>query len=151
MIEGLAVVGGYVLGSLPFGYWLVLLFRGEDIRTQGSGNTGATNVFRLYGRRLGATVALLDVTKGFAAALLARARLLGSGRGGDRAPPPPQPRAALEGNRAPFPARSHAPRLALDAVLHVLLATYRGEPPIDATLPLGQRKKAPLCDRGRHD
>jgi acyl phosphate:glycerol-3-phosphate acyltransferase len=70
MLEVAAVLGGYLLGSLPFGYWLVRIFRGEDIRAQGSGNTGATNVFRLYGRRLGATVALLDVAKGFTAAML---------------------------------------------------------------------------------
>jgi glycerol-3-phosphate acyltransferase PlsY len=68
--EVLAVVGGYLLGSLPFGYWLPLLFRGEDIRAQGSGNVGATNVFRVYGRRLGTAVVLLDVGKGFAAAML---------------------------------------------------------------------------------
>ena len=70
MIEAAAVLGGYLLGSLPFGYWLVRVFRGEDIRTLGSGNTGATNVFRVYGRQLGLTVALLDVAKGFAAAAL---------------------------------------------------------------------------------
>jgi glycerol-3-phosphate acyltransferase PlsY len=65
-----AVLGGYLLGSLPFGYWVPRLFRGEDIRTRGSGNVGASNVFRVYGRRLGALVALLDVGKGFAAASL---------------------------------------------------------------------------------
>jgi acyl phosphate:glycerol-3-phosphate acyltransferase len=70
VIELLAVLGGYLLGSLPFGYWLPLLFRGDDIRAHGSGNVGATNVFRIYGRRLGSVVALLDVAKGFAAALL---------------------------------------------------------------------------------
>ncbi len=70
MTEVLAVLGGYLLGSLPFGYWLPRLFRGEDIRTRGSGNVGATNVFRVYGRRLGIAVALLDVAKGFAAGLL---------------------------------------------------------------------------------
>lgn len=70
MIEALAVVGGYVLGSLPFGYWLPRIFRGEDIRAGGSGNVGASNVFRVYGRRLGSAVALLDVAKGFTAALL---------------------------------------------------------------------------------
>ena len=70
MTEALAVLGGYLLGSLPFGYWLVRVFRGEDIRTRGSGNVGATNVFRVYGKRLGIAVALLDVTKGLAAALL---------------------------------------------------------------------------------
>ncbi len=70
MIEVAAIVGGYLLGSLPFGYWLVRVFAGEDIRKVGSGNVGATNVFRHYGRRLGIAVALLDMAKGFAAALL---------------------------------------------------------------------------------
>jgi acyl phosphate:glycerol-3-phosphate acyltransferase len=70
VIEALAVLGGYLLGSLPFGYWLPLLVRGENIRTRGSGNVGASNVFRVYGRRLGIAVALLDLAKGFAAALL---------------------------------------------------------------------------------
>ena len=70
MTEVLAVLGGYLFGSLPFGYWLPRLFRGEDIRARGSGNVGATNVFRVYGRRLGTAVVLLDVGKGFAAALL---------------------------------------------------------------------------------
>jgi glycerol-3-phosphate acyltransferase PlsY len=68
--EALAVLGGYLLGSLPFGYWVPLLVRGEDIRTKGSGNIGASNVFRAYGRGLGIPVALLDVAKGFAAAAL---------------------------------------------------------------------------------
>jgi glycerol-3-phosphate acyltransferase PlsY len=70
MTELLAVLFAYLLGSLPFGYWLPRIFRGEDIRTQGSGNVGASNVFRVYGRRLGVGVALLDVAKGFTAALL---------------------------------------------------------------------------------
>jgi acyl phosphate:glycerol-3-phosphate acyltransferase len=70
MIEALAVLGGYLLGSLPFGYWVPRLVRGEDIRTKGSGNVGASNVFRVYGRSLGIPVALLDVAKGFAAASL---------------------------------------------------------------------------------
>ena len=63
-------MGGYLLGSLTFGYWLPRLFRGEDIRKQGSGNVGASNVFRVYGRRLGIAVALLDLGKGLAAALV---------------------------------------------------------------------------------
>ena len=66
----LAVLGGYVLGSMPFGYWVPRLVRGEDIRRKGSGNVGASNVFRVYGRSLGIPVALLDVGKGFAAAAL---------------------------------------------------------------------------------
>ena len=70
MAEALAILGGYLLGSLPVGYWLVRVFRGEDIREAGSGNVGASNVFRVYGRRLGIAVALLDLAKGFAAALL---------------------------------------------------------------------------------
>jgi glycerol-3-phosphate acyltransferase PlsY len=68
--ELLVVPFAYVLGSLPFGYWLPRIFRGEDIRASGSGNVGASNVFRVYGRRLGAAVALLDVAKGFSAAML---------------------------------------------------------------------------------
>jgi glycerol-3-phosphate acyltransferase PlsY len=70
MKELLAVLIAYFLGSLPFGYWVPLLVRGEDIRTRGSGNVGASNVFRVYGRSLGIPVALLDVAKGFAAAAL---------------------------------------------------------------------------------
>ena len=70
MSDLLAVVGGYVLGSMPFGYWVPRLVRGEDIRTKGSGNVGASNVFRVYGRSLGVPVALLDLAKGFAAAAL---------------------------------------------------------------------------------
>jgi acyl phosphate:glycerol-3-phosphate acyltransferase len=70
VIDALAVLGGYLLGSLPFGYWVPRVVRGEDIRTKGSGNVGASNVFRVYGRSLGVPVALLDVAKGFAAAAL---------------------------------------------------------------------------------
>jgi glycerol-3-phosphate acyltransferase PlsY len=70
VIEALAILGGYLLGSLPFGYWVPLVLRGEDVRTKGSGNVGASNVFRVYGRSLGIPVALLDVAKGFAAAAL---------------------------------------------------------------------------------
>ncbi len=70
MTNLLAVLGGYLLGSMPFGYWVPKLVRGEDIRTKGSGNVGASNVFRVYGRSLGIPVALLDIAKGFAAAAL---------------------------------------------------------------------------------
>jgi len=70
MTDLLAILGGYLLGSLPFGYWVPRLVRGEDIRTKGSGNVGASNVFRVYGRSLGIPVALLDLAKGFAAASL---------------------------------------------------------------------------------
>lgn len=68
--EALIVLGGYLLGSIPFGYVLPRLVRGDDVRRRGSGNVGASNVWRAYGRRLGITVALLDVAKGFVPALV---------------------------------------------------------------------------------
>ena len=70
MVPPLIVLGGYLLGSAPFGYWVVRVFRGEDVRTKGSGNIGATNVWRLYGRRFGIPIVLLDVAKGFVPALV---------------------------------------------------------------------------------
>ncbi len=71
MLTAILVVSGYVCGSMPWGYWLVRIFRGEDIRTQGSGNIGATNVWRVHGRRLGLPAVLLDTAKGFVPALVA--------------------------------------------------------------------------------
>jgi len=55
---------GYLAGSIPTGYWLVRLLRREDIRKVGSGNIGATNVWRTYGARYGVPVMLLDTLKG---------------------------------------------------------------------------------------
>lgn len=72
MKEGLLIASGYLLGSLPFGYWLPLAVRRIDIRTVGSGNVGASNVWRVCGARLGLAVLLLDVGKGVAAGLLGR-------------------------------------------------------------------------------
>jgi acyl phosphate:glycerol-3-phosphate acyltransferase len=74
------VVAGYLCGSLTFGYWLVRIFRGEDVRTKGSGNVGATNVWRVYGSRLGLPAALLDVAKGFVPAFAATV-VVGHGTG----------------------------------------------------------------------
>ena len=71
MITAALVAAGYLSGSLTWGYWLVRLFRGEDVRKRGSGNVGATNVWRVYGPRLGAPAAVLDVAKGFAPAFVA--------------------------------------------------------------------------------
>ena len=65
MTDALIVLGGYLLGSVPFGYLLPRLLRGEDVRRRGSGNVGASNVWRVYGRSLGVPVAVLDVAKGF--------------------------------------------------------------------------------------
>jgi glycerol-3-phosphate acyltransferase PlsY len=59
----------YLLGSIPFGYLLVRIFRGEDVRRSGSGNIGATNVSR-KSPALGALTLFLDAFKGTAAVLL---------------------------------------------------------------------------------
>jgi glycerol-3-phosphate acyltransferase PlsY len=66
----LVVLGGYLLGSVPFGYWLVRITKGEDVRQVGSGNIGGTNVWRSYGRWYGIPVILFDVAKGFVPALV---------------------------------------------------------------------------------
>ena len=71
MITALLVVVGYLSGSITWGYWLVRVFRHEDIRTQGSGNIGATNVWRVHGRKLGVPAVLLDTAKGFVPTLVA--------------------------------------------------------------------------------
>lgn len=72
----LSVLLGYLLGAIPFGYLLVKLRRGEDVRGVGSGSTGATNVARAAGPVVGLVTLLLDAGKGFgavaAAAWLAR-------------------------------------------------------------------------------
>ena len=60
----------YLLGSIPFGYLLVRIFRGEDVRQGGSGNIGATNVSR-KSPVLGGMTLLLDALKGSAAVVLA--------------------------------------------------------------------------------
>jgi len=67
----LTLAVAYLLGSIPFGYILVRLFRKEDIRTKGSGNIGATNVVRSGAKGLGILTLLLDLLKAFAAVLLA--------------------------------------------------------------------------------
>jgi glycerol-3-phosphate acyltransferase PlsY len=66
----LLIAVGYVLGSIPWGYWLPRWAKGVDIRRHGSGNMGAANVARSVGTRWGIAVALLDIGKGAAAALV---------------------------------------------------------------------------------
>ena len=61
----------YLLGSIPFGLILVRIFRNEDIREQGSGNIGATNVIRSGSKGLGVMTFLLDAAKGFIAVKVA--------------------------------------------------------------------------------
>jgi len=64
-------VVGYLLGSIPFGYLIVRLAQGSDVRDSGSGNIGATNVKRVAGAAAGALTLLLDMGKGFFAVWLA--------------------------------------------------------------------------------
>jgi glycerol-3-phosphate acyltransferase PlsY len=72
----IAATIGYLLGAIPFGYLLVRILKGQDVRASGSGNIGATNVARTS-PRLGAATLLLDVAKGLAAVLVARALFSG--------------------------------------------------------------------------
>lgn len=66
----------YLLGSIPFGFILVRIFRGQDVRLTGSGNIGATNVAR-SSPALGVLTLVLDALKGLAAVALTRAFLPG--------------------------------------------------------------------------
>ncbi len=66
------LAGSYLLGSIPFGYLLVRIFRKQDIRATGSGNIGATNVARSGAKGLGALTLALDLLKGLLAVLLAK-------------------------------------------------------------------------------
>jgi glycerol-3-phosphate acyltransferase PlsY len=67
----IVAVMAYLLGSIPFGYLLVRIFRGEDIRLTGSGNIGATNVARSGAKGLGIATLVLDALKGALAVWLA--------------------------------------------------------------------------------
>ena len=67
----LVAVIAYLLGSIPFGYLLVRIAKGEDVRASGSGNIGATNVARRGGAKLGILTLILDTLKGYLAVLVA--------------------------------------------------------------------------------
>jgi glycerol-3-phosphate acyltransferase PlsY len=69
------LVAAYLLGSVPFGFLLVKLFTGEDVRQAGSGRTGGTNTWRVAGRLPGVLTTLLDGVKAAAAVWLAQAVL----------------------------------------------------------------------------
>jgi glycerol-3-phosphate acyltransferase PlsY len=66
------VAGSYLLGSIPFSYLITRIFSGDDIRTRGSGNVGATNVLRTQGKLPGLLALTLDLAKGWFAIWLAR-------------------------------------------------------------------------------
>ena len=64
MTAALGLAIAYLLGDIPFGYLLVKLTTGRDVRAAGSGNIGATNVLRTTGRAAGVATLLLDIGKG---------------------------------------------------------------------------------------
>lgn len=71
MTAVLLLIGAYLLGSIPTGYWLGRYWKGIDIRTMGSGNLGATNVFRVLGKTPGFLTLVIDMAKGFLPVFLA--------------------------------------------------------------------------------
>lgn len=75
----LSVLLGYLLGSIPFSYLMGRAIGGKDVRREGSGNVGATNVFRVAGRKAGALAAAGDILKSLLPVLLARLGGLGPG------------------------------------------------------------------------
>ena len=68
----LVAAGGYLLGSIPFGVILTRVVTGQDVRSIGSGNIGATNVLRTGRKDLAIATLILDAGKGAAALLIAR-------------------------------------------------------------------------------
>ena len=73
----LAILVAFLLGGIPSGLWVGRAVRGIDVRQHGSGNLGATNVYRNLGPRWGLTVLALDAAKGVAAVLCSRLLLPG--------------------------------------------------------------------------
>ena len=72
MRPSLVIVTAYLLGSVPFGYLIVRVSKGADIRETGSGGTGATNVSRRAGKAAGVVTLFLDALKGAAAVVIAK-------------------------------------------------------------------------------
>lgn len=66
------LIAAYILGSIPFGYVIAKYYHGMDIQKVGSGNIGATNVYRNLGWKAGILTGVADVGKGFLPVLLAR-------------------------------------------------------------------------------
>ena len=72
LVIGIVIIVSYLIGSIPTGYIIVKCKTGEDIRTVGSGSTGATNVKRVLGKKWFFTVMLLDAFKGALPVILAK-------------------------------------------------------------------------------
>ncbi len=70
MDDIILIIIAYVLGSIPSALWVGKIFYNKDIRQYGSGNLGATNTFRVLGKKAGFVVTLIDIFKGTAATLL---------------------------------------------------------------------------------
>lgn len=67
----MGVIVAYLLGSIPTAVWYGKIFHGVDIRQHGSGNAGATNSLRTFGRKAGIIVLIIDFLKGFLAVFAA--------------------------------------------------------------------------------
>jgi glycerol-3-phosphate acyltransferase PlsY len=72
MNDGLALILAYLIGSFPTGYVMTRVITGTDLRSVGSGGTGATNARRALGSKWGAAVAVIDILKGVLAVVIAR-------------------------------------------------------------------------------
>lgn len=66
-----ALILAYLFGSIPMAVWIGQAFYGIDVREYGSGNAGATNTFRVLGKKAGIAVMFLDIFKGYTATNLA--------------------------------------------------------------------------------
>lgn len=66
------IFAGYLIGSIPTGYLIGKIFKGIDIRKYGSGNIGATNVYRILGKRAAIFTLVIDFAKGFTLVILAK-------------------------------------------------------------------------------
>ena len=72
MLPLVLIALAYVIGSIPFSFIIARVFSGKDVRLEGSGNVGATNVARTAGRGAGVLALLLDLVKGYAVVAIAR-------------------------------------------------------------------------------
>lgn len=70
MINVIAIICAYLIGSVPSGVWIGKIFYNTDIREHGSGNLGATNTFRVLGKKAGIVVTAMDILKGTIATIL---------------------------------------------------------------------------------
>lgn len=79
VLNVLLTITAYLLGSIPSAVWIGKRFYGTDVREHGSGNAGATNTFRVLGRKAGLAVFAIDFVKGFVAVSLAYASSFADG------------------------------------------------------------------------